>query len=116
MAVFAWYLAHGLPVTPVNPVAEFIEVDGQKYPAVKSLQNLAGPGDSTLAETSVSVVTAPPVTIGVLGRAKDLGAPAVWLQPGTYDDEVLAFANAPSAFGAVLAGMDGSTRGPEGWC
>lgn len=36
----------------------------------------------------------------------------MWLQPGTYDDEVLEFAR--SNFKAAIAGDGG--RGSEGWC
>lgn len=64
--------------------------------------------------TSLSVVTAPPITIGVLKQAKELGVPSVWLQPGTYDDEVLQFARTQGAFEAVVAGDGGA--GSEGWC
>ena len=45
---------------------------------------------------------------------------AVWLQPGSYDDEGLAFARREwpgAAVGGVEAGDDGAeTRGEEGWC
>lgn len=40
---------------------------------------------------------------------------AVWLQPGTFDDEVLAFAREAWP-GGVVAGLEGGTRGGEGWC
>ena len=102
-------------MTPINPTADFIRVSGQNIAAVGSLQDLAGTG-GTLADTSVTFVTAPPITIDLLRQARDLGVPAVWLQPGTYDDDVLALACAPGAFKAVLAGTEGSTQGPEGWC
>lgn len=77
--------------------------------------------------TSVSVITPPAVTRKVLEEAKDLGVPAVWLQPGTFDDEVLAFARQGEGeaaeseadgrgFKAVVAGFGGGTVGGEGWC
>lgn len=43
-----------------------------------------------------------------------MGIPAIWLQPGTFDDEVLKFALADGAFEAVVYGEGG--RGSEGWC
>ncbi len=38
--------------------------------------------------------------------------PAVWLQPGSFDDEVLAYAR--REFKAGIGGDGG--RGSEGWC
>jgi len=40
--------------------------------------------------------------------------PKQWLQPGSFDDDILQFAF--KEFRAALAGMDGGTRGEEGWC
>ena len=40
----------------------------------------------------VNVVTPPAVTKGVLEEAARLGLPAVWLQDGSYDEEVLEVA------------------------
>ena len=60
----------------------------------------------------MSVVTPPPVTLQVLREAHSVGIPAVWLQPGTFDDGVLDFAR--GHFEAVIAGDGG--RGGEGWC
>lgn len=105
--VFKWYVQRDLPATPVNPTAPAISVDGVDYKAVKSLSQLTNPSD-----TSVSIITAPPITIKTLIEAKELGVPAVWLQPGTFDDEVLKYAYAN--FKAVLAGDGG--HGREGWC
>ncbi|KAK4098320.1 NAD(P)-binding protein [Parathielavia hyrcaniae] len=105
--VFKWYIAHGLPVTPINPGAPAISVDGTDYPTAGSLSELHGP-----AETSVSVITPPHVTLKTLEEAKGLGIQAVFLQPGTFDDDVLAYARAN--FRTVLAGDGGA--GSEGWC
>ena len=41
-----------------------------------------------------------------------MGVPAVWLQPGTYDSEVLTYAH--GNFESVIAGDGG--RGSQGWC
>lgn len=50
----------------------------------------------------------------VLKEAKDAGVPAVWLQPGTYDDQVMEFAR--KEFKAAIGGIEGNTNGEEGWC
>jgi hypothetical protein len=62
----------------------------------------------------LSIITPPKVTLGVLKEAKAAGVPAVWLQPGTFDDEVMEYAR--KEFKAVLGGMEGGTVGHEGWC
>lgn len=41
-----------------------------------------------------------------------MGIPAVWLQPGSFDEEVLEYAQ--GNFQAAIAGEGG--RGGEGWC
>ncbi|KAK4226694.1 CoA binding domain-containing protein [Podospora fimiseda] len=107
--VFAWYLAHSLPATPINPSGAPIEINGTSYPVVKSLDEIPDP-----AETSVSFITPPAVTLKSLKQAKELGVKCVFLQPGTFDDEVLEFAW--GNFKSVLAGAEGDTRGGEGWC
>jgi enoyl reductase-like protein len=62
----------------------------------------------------VSIITPPVVTMELLEEAKKLGIPAVWLQPGTFDADVIKFAREEGAFEAVVAGDGG--RGGEGWC
>lgn len=61
----------------------------------------------------MSVITPPAATLKVLQEAKALNVPAVWLQPGTFDDAVLKFARDEYG-GEVVAGEGG--RGSEGWC
>ncbi|ROW04499.1 hypothetical protein VMCG_05026 [Cytospora schulzeri] len=143
--IFAWYLHHQIPATPINPTAPFIAVPSlpdpthgnnnnnnnnnnnrpTEIPTVKSLSALPHP-----KETSVSIITPPAATLKVLQEAKNLGIPAVWLQPGTFDDEVLAFAREGEGedgeaaeaqvdgkgFRAVVAGFGGGTRAHDGWC
>ncbi|KAH8911572.1 hypothetical protein BR93DRAFT_924254 [Coniochaeta sp. PMI_546] len=108
--VFAWYAAHSLPVTPINPTTPEISVSGTAHKTVSSLSALPDP-----KQTSVSIITPPKATLSVLREAKELGIPAVWMQPGSFDDEVLAFARSDEAgFKGVVAGDGG--RGSEGWC
>jgi len=79
---------------------------------VKSVSELSEP-----KQTSLSVITPPPVTLEVLKEAKRVGIPAVWLQPGTFDDAVLSFAHGKESDGYegdVIAGEGGV--GGEGWC
>jgi predicted CoA-binding protein len=105
--VFKWYVTHGLPVTPINPGAQAISVDGTDYPTVGSLSALEG-----AADTSVSIITPPHVTLKALEEAKGLGIKAVFLQPGTFNDDVLAYAR--ENFTTVVAGEGG--HGSQGWC
>ncbi|KAI0458596.1 CoA binding domain-containing protein [Xylaria acuta] len=110
--VLVWYQAHKLPVTPINPASATITTSYGEHVAVKSVSELPEP-----KQTSLSVITPPPVTLEVLKEAKRVGIPAVWLQPGTFDDEVIKFAHGKDAdgyAGDIVAGEGGA--GGEGWC
>jgi predicted CoA-binding protein len=110
--VLAWYQAHKLPVTPINPASQTITTAYGEHAAVKSVSELPEP-----KQTSLSVITHPAITIEVLKEAKRVGIPAVWLQPGTFNDEVLKFAHGKDDdgyTGEVIAGEGGV--GSEGWC
>ncbi|KAK7417375.1 hypothetical protein QQX98_004652 [Neonectria punicea] len=107
--VFTWYLAHDLPVTPINPGSATISALDENHPTVADVAALPNP-----KQTSLSVITPPGATLKVLQEAKRLGIPSVWLQPGSFDDEVIEFVNEKGAFEAVVAGDGG--RGSEGWC
>ena len=50
----------------------------------------------------------------VLAEAQLAGVKAVWLQPGSFDDEVMAFAK--GAFECVVGGRGDGVGGGEGWC
>lgn len=52
------------------------------------------------------------MTQKVLEEAKSLGIKAVWLQPGSFNDEILAYAK--KEFEAGVGGAGGA--GSEGWC
>ncbi|KAI1330900.1 CoA binding domain-containing protein [Xylariaceae sp. FL0255] len=109
--VLVWYQAHKLPVTPINPISATIATSYGEHPCVKSVSELPEP-----EKTSLSVITAPPITLNVLKEAKRVGIPAVWLQPGTFDEEVMKYANGENDgyTGHVIAGEGGA--GGEGWC
>jgi len=108
--IFAWYLNHDLPVTPLNPSCHAVTVRQKEYDTVPSISKLPAP-----PETALSIITPPPVTAQLLKEAKEAGIRAVWLQPGTFTDKELQFAM--KAFpGAAVGGMSKGTRGGEGWC
>lgn len=64
-------------------------------------------------ETSLSVITPPQITSKLLKEAKDAGIKAVWLQPGSFDADVLNLAK--KEFPGATVGGDGG-GGSEGWC
>jgi predicted CoA-binding protein len=106
--VFAWYTHHALPATPINPSSTSISIASQSYPTLASLSLLPHP-----TETSVSIITPPKVTKKVLEKAKKLGIKGVWLQPGSFDDEILK--DMLDGWKETGVGGDGG-RGGEGWC
>ncbi|KAF2264074.1 NAD(P)-binding protein [Lojkania enalia] len=105
--VFAWYLNHSLPVTPINPRSPSITVLSRTHTTTASPAAL-----TDAPSTSLSVITPPAVTRQLLKEAKEAGIPAIWLQPGSFDKEGLEYAR--RAFKVVIAGEGG--RGGEGWC
>ncbi|KAL8691842.1 MAG: hypothetical protein Q9218_003020 [Villophora microphyllina] len=98
--LLAWYHARQLPVTPVTPSRPSIRVVGTDYPAVSSVSQLSSP-----AETSLSIVTQPHITLNVLREAKEAGISSVWLQPGSFDEQGLEYAK--KEFKAAVGGQDG---------
>jgi predicted CoA-binding protein len=109
LTVFAWYLRHSLPVTPINPRASTVNIMKRDHTTVPSPTALSDPPASSY---SLSVITPPAVTKQLLKEAKEAGVPAVWLQPGSFDKEVLEYAKA--SFKAAIGGNGGG--GGEGWC
>lgn len=106
--IFVWYLAHDLPVIPLNPAAS-ITAQGKEFKTVASPKALPNP-----AETGLSVITPPAVTAELLKEAKEVGIKAVWLQPGSFGDAELEYAL--KEFPAAVGGFADGTRGGEGWC
>ncbi|OAL03630.1 NAD(P)-binding protein [Phaeosphaeriaceae sp. SRC1lsM3a] len=107
--VFAWYLRHSLPATPINPRSPTVNILKSDHATVPSPTALSDPPASSY---SLSVITPPAVTKQLLKEAKEAGVPAVWLQPGSFDREVLEYAKAN--FKAAIGGDGGN--GGEGWC
>lgn len=73
---------HGYQVIPVNPTESTI-AGLRVYP---TLADVPKPVDI------VDVVTPPDVTLKILKDAEAAGCRLVWLQPGSFDDAVLAAA------------------------
>lgn len=109
--VLCWYLGRDLPATPLNPASATVTTTYGELEAVKSPAALQNP-----ERYALSVITPPPVTQTLLEEAKKVGIRAVWLQPGTFDDKVLAYARKEWP-DAAIAGTDvPGTVGGEGWC
>ncbi|CAD6500319.1 BgTH12-07497 [Blumeria graminis f. sp. triticale] len=112
--VLHWYVRHSFAVTPINPTKRRILVpspsSAHQMQALDTLANLSAIPNPE--QTSVSIVTPPNVTHKVLQDASHLGFHGVWLQPGTYDDEIIEYAL--ENFGIVVAG-DGGIH-DQGWC
>lgn len=47
-------------------------------------------------------------------EAKSAGVKAVWLQPGSFEDQDLEFAK--KNFESAVGGFENGTVGGEGWC
>lgn len=108
--IFAWYLSQNLTPTPINPSSPSIKVSNRTFETVSSPSQLREP-----AKTSLSIITPPAVTAEILKEARQVGVRAVWLQPGSFGEDELAFACREFP-GAAVGGFDDGTRGGEGWC
>lgn len=100
-------------MTPINPRAPTVSVGAASYETATGPAALEAP-----RETALSVITPPAATLKVLREAREAGVRAVFLQPGSYDDEVMAYAR--KEFDAAIGGFDSeggrATNGEEGWC
>lgn len=93
--VLRWYLARDKEVTPVHPKED--ELAG-----VTAIRTLAGLPDPT--HTSVSIITNPKITLGLLEQAKTLDIPVVWLQPGAENEEVISYIKENGLEGKAIYG------------
>ena len=91
--ILRWYIDHSLPVHPINPKEATIE----SLDVVKSISALESP-----STTSLSFLTPPPVTLKSLSEASQSGVKRVWLQPGSFDEQVLKEAES-LGFDTVIA-------------
>ena len=110
--IFAWYLQQNLPSAPIpiNPSAPSIKVGTQTFQTLPSPSALREPG-----KTSLSIITPPEITKQILKEARDAGVKAVWLQPGSFGADELAYAEREFP-GAAVGGFGDGTVGGEGWC
>ncbi|TFL07526.1 NAD-P-binding protein [Pterulicium gracile] len=93
--VLRWYLDRAKAVTPVHPK----ERELQGIATVSSIADLP-----VAYATSVSIITPPKVTIQILRQAKELKVPALWLQPGAEDEEVVDFVTSNGLTDRVIYG------------
>lgn len=89
--VFRWYKDRDLKVVPINFRQEVI--DGVQ--SIESIDKLNIP--SGTEGVGLSVVTPPAVTKEMLDTINKVpllksNVKAIWLQPGTYDESIVAFA------------------------
>jgi predicted CoA-binding protein len=75
-----WYIQHKLSVHPINPTSATIE----SLPVISNISALESP-----SSTSLSFLTPPQVTFKSLQEAAQNGVRRVWLQPGSFNKEVL---------------------------
>ncbi|KIY44571.1 NAD(P)-binding protein [Fistulina hepatica ATCC 64428] len=80
--VLKWYKQRDYQVTPIHPK----EAELEDIPALQSIAELPAP-----SKTSISIITNPKITLGILQQAKDLQVPALWLQPGAENEDVVKF-------------------------
>jgi len=76
--VLNWYKARSFNVTPIHLKEK--ELEGLE--TLRSITELPSP-----TETSISIITPPKVTLGILEQAKELSIPYIWLQPGAEDED-----------------------------
>lgn len=108
--VFAWYVAHDLPVTGIHPRTPQIAINTTTYATIASLSQL--PSDPR--QTALSFITPPGATLAALATARDLGVPAVWFQPGAFDQQCVAFAEAAGMLVVAGGGACVLVHGEEG--
>ncbi|KAJ7141226.1 NAD-P-binding protein [Mycena epipterygia] len=78
--ILNWYKARSMNVQPIHPKETHLE----GIATVSTVAELPTP-----AETSISIITPPKVTLSILQSAFPLGVPAVWIQPGAEDESVV---------------------------
>ena len=107
-SVMAWYHDRSLHPVPITPSRSTIQLQNISYDCIPSPLALADP-----TQTALSIVTPPVITRDILKQAHQVGVPAVWLQPGSFDNEDLEYAK--KTFDAAVGGLE-QAPGQEGWC
>jgi len=80
--ILKWYTNRDLSVTPIHHK----EKELQGIDTVSDISELKDPEN-----TSVSLITPPAITLGILKKAKELNVRSLWLQPGVVDDTVVDY-------------------------
>lgn len=111
--ILLWYISHDLPVVPVNPKED--EILGQ--PVVKNITDIveaavakSKAGNYDLGDSdgiSISFLTPPGVTAITLKQIASVKGfrdvvKGVWLQPGSYDYDVLEVADKIGLNGVLI--------------
>jgi hypothetical protein len=106
-------------VTPLNPSQSSITCphfsSSAAYPTLPSPKSLPNP-----TQTSLSIITPPKITLRLLEEAKAVKIASIFLQPGTYDSEVVRVLEEDAYWNEggrrwVGPGSEGG-NGREGWC
>ncbi|KAJ7680896.1 NAD-P-binding protein [Mycena polygramma] len=93
--ILNWYKFRNMNVQPIHPKETHLE----GIETIPSVSELPAP-----AETSISIITPPKVTLSLLQAAMPLGVPAVWIQPGAADESVAQWVKENGMDGRVIYG------------
>lgn len=77
-------------------------------PTLKSIEQVADP-----ANTSISIITPPSVTLNVLQEAKRLGFKSIWIQPGAEDSHVVEYVEKENDLQVIHSGPCLLVKGPS---
>ena len=83
--IYHTLLDHGYETYPINPKYEVLENGEPCYASLEALPKVPD---------CVDFVVPPPVTLKHLEAMDPAVYPNVWLQPGTYNEDIVAFAEA----------------------
>lgn len=111
--ILSWYLAHNLPIIPINPKEQ--EILGTKVvsnvtdvlKAIRSHQDILTHKSSKVDGLSISFLTPPQVTSSTLQEIAKIDGfkdviKGLWFQPGSYNQEVLDIAQKVGIFEKVI--------------
>ncbi|KAG7666133.1 uncharacterized protein J8A68_000390 [[Candida] subhashii] len=98
--ILNWYDKHGLPVIPINPKEEeilgirVVNNINKVLESIQSHQDILTHKTSNVDGLSISFLTPPRITAATLKAIASIDGykdivKGVWLQPGSYDQEVL---------------------------
>ncbi|EPQ28656.1 uncharacterized protein PFL1_03959 [Pseudozyma flocculosa PF-1] len=95
--VLKWYQAHKIPATPIHPKEPEIEGLPTSANVADLVQKLKAEGKiESEAQLSLSIVTPPKISLGVVQDGINSGVGAFWLQPGAEDAELVSWVRSQS--------------------